>query len=617
MPDCIMQPDEVNEAFIAGAPLIAKAFQNFSIQSPSFFADLYDVQVWPDGAGTMMIQPVFRGSLPAIEEGFDKWARQDNNTGCDPCAGPNCSYNWSQLGGHSLQRKVVTLMSRDYKSNNYCVKTIQTTFEYKQIMTQIVQNLYDQIKFVKEINIGQNFLTSIAKKYVIDMNGPQPNTADPYSYRPPGTATLGALTEGALQWFYEWMRLLPSAVPYDMIDGAPLYAMSASPELLATMYRLDPSLRQDARFSSRADELLSKYNFQSVVRGMFFQVPFLFPRRFKANADNTGWIRVLPFLNGIPGNVGTYSDINPQYIDANYATHEEVLLHGKYPFTVWYQPTVETIGENTSFGPEPGFFDNWLWVNPQTREDPGRREGFFWTHATIGISAQYSDAVFGLLVPRPPTSMLVSYFPTAVCPPAATTCTNTVPDVDCPCQVVLSVSVSPVDPTHYFVTFAAPVDAAEDDAVLIQTTGGGYITGTVITASADSTAFEMTFDVAPPTCLENLVGVFCVNNLACTADVLQYAINSADATRVDLILSNPIIAVTATNAVTLYYGNGTTQAATVISVNMSTNKWVVDIGGSNFADNVGGIKSICVPTATNAACPACPSGPTYVQCEVD
>lgn len=599
-----LTPESVNESFIANTPLIQDTIKNMTLQAPNWFRDLYTATPWPEGEGTIMQQLTFRGELPAIEEGFDTWGLLDDPSGCGAVCAPGCGYNMTTLGGHAMQSKITRLMQRDFRTADYCVKSIQNTRQYTEVFSAIVANLYNQINFQKEVNIGQNYMTGLAKKYVIDSAGFKPNTDDPYIYRPKGTATLSALNIGALEFMYEVLRRSPDAVPYSIQNGMPTFALVASPQLLARMYRDDPALRTDVRESSMADDLVKKYNFTSTIRDMYFPVPYLWPRRFRYDSGSSSWVRILPFVKGIPGIVGTFAGMNPAYEDPAIATHEEVLIHGRQPFSVFYQPTVQTIGEGTSFGPEPGFWDVFQWVNPQTREDPARREGFFFTTATIGLSADNSESIYGILVPRPGVSSMVSFYPAGACPPEAAACTNVVPAVGCPTSMILSLTANPVVAGQYFVTFAAPVAAVATDVIQLGLSTGGYVNATVVTAGADNLVFAVTISGTVPSC-DRFVSVFSGDSLGCSSIVKDYVINAADATRIDLLLDRPIKADTASDAVTLFYGDGTSASATVISVDMFTNKWVVDIGASAFTNTVGGIKSICVPTATDATCGAC------------
>lgn len=608
---------QVQEAFLAAPPLISQQIKDLTIKHPSWMRDLFQLEEFPRGNGSLMQQLIFRGQMPQIERGFDNWRKVNNLSGCDPCAGPDCSYNWTPMGGHALERKITQLMSRDFRSPKYCVKEIQDTAQFKQVFSKIVQNLYAQVDFFKSINIAQNFLTMIAKKYVVDSGGPKPNPTNPYVYRNIGAATLSALNIEMLTFFYEQMRRLPDAVPYDVIDGAPIYALECSDQLLARLYRDDQNLRQDVRFSGLANDNLMKYNFMSTIRGMFIAAPILYPRRFNIVAGEP--VEVLPFVNNVPGEVGAYSYLNPQYESA---THEEVLIHGRYPFKILFRPTETSLGENTSFGPEFSFMNNWIWVNPLTECDPLRRDGFFVTSAEIAIAQDYSEAVYAILVSRPSITLAAMYTPVAECPPTPPACDNEVPDALCPCPLVTSIQSDPFNANNYIFTFATPIAAVPTDSLTLSYDSGIWVTGVVEEITSDGLTLRISFttDLPNGSCAA-------ITNVACSLPVVcsAYVQNSNDCrsavtNAVDLILSNMISAGVGDDVV-VYFGDCTTAEMTITAINGScltyTMEYATGYGptddptGSGTTPtydvvcNRGGISRVCVPTATNAACGAC------------
>lgn len=599
---CILPECKVQEAFLAAPPLISQTIIDLSAKYPNWLRDAWDLEQWPLGAGTQMEQLVIRQAYPQIERGFDKWKKLSNNTGCNPCDGPDCSYNISHFGGFGIERKVVDLMRREFVSPTYCVAEIQTTYQFDQVFAKIIEFLYRQVEFFKEFNIGQNVLTSLAKKYVIDSGGPKPNTENPYVYRPRGTAILSTQSIDMFQFFYERMRRQASAVPYDVVNGAPVFAAIMSPELLSRLYRDDPQLRQDVRFSAQANALLEKYNFISTLRGMFLPALTLYPRRF--NYTGGAFVEVLPYINKVPLEVGEYTEINPAYEEA---TYEEVLLHGMHPFKIMYLENARTLGGNSSFGPEHSFFNMWDWVNPQTIQDPLRRTGFFMTEAQIGIAPQYSEAIYGILVAR--TSPAVMFTPpvTPICPTEPPACTNEVPDVGCPCGNIISVTANPVTPGNYFVTLSVPLDVDPEDVIQLGYATGGYVNAEVVTSSSDDLVIEVTI-TEDIDCLTNFTTIFCDNTLGCSAQVLEAVVNGADK---DLTLSHPIKADTALDVVTVILKDGTTVAGAVVAVNMVTNVWTVTVAVTDLST----IVAICVPTATDATCPSCDCGPSFEACE--
>jgi hypothetical protein len=175
----------------------------------------------------------------------------------------------------------------------------------------------------------------------------------------------------------------------------------------------------------------------------------------------------------------------------------------------------------------------------------------------------------------------------------------------------LTVRQSLVDATKYEIVFASAQGLEADDTIDLGVSTGGYVTATVVTANADGSAVTATLS-AVPACLDNFTSVFVDDTRGCSSKVVKYNINSADATRIDVYLHNPIKA-DATETVTVYYGNGSSISGTVISRDMTTGKYVIDIGSSNFSDTVGGVAAVCVPTATDATCGACQATPAAVE----
>lgn len=622
MPQCVgngyqpINPEDVTTAFLQASPYISKTILDLSAKRPNFAVDLPELIKLNPEDGNSIEQLVFRHSLPDIERGMDKWALQSSASGCEPCAGPDCSYHFTMFPGNAWERKRTALAERQFRTPSYCVKDVQNTQDYETVFAKVVETIFLQTAYFKEQNITFNALISLAKKFVIDGNGPQANPENPYVYRNMLGVKSGALNMTLLEFFYEYMTRMSGVKEFDMMDNAPVYALMASRQLISHMYRDDPSLRWDTRFSPEAGALLSKYNFQSTIRNMFIPAPVMYPRRFNINAAGDP-VEVLPLVSGIPAEVGTFTDLNPAYM---LATHEEVLITGAKPFSLAYKPTVTTLGSGTSFGPEPSFMDYWVWINPQTEQDPLRRVGYFMTSISLGLLPQHSEGIFGVLVERPNIRQTVSYNPVAQTPPVEPEITNLVPEVGCPCPLVLSVRADEFTADTYIFTLAAPLaDTVEaDDVLKVGINTGGYINVTVVDISTDLKTFSATVPAGTYVdCSEQMRTLFCDDTLGCFSQVLQAFSVAGDTTRVELVLENPITADTAAQVVNIFFGDGTSVLdATVISVDMSRNRMVVDLGAVVYTGNEGGVIAICVPTATDANCPSCVGGlVTATQCE--
>jgi hypothetical protein len=611
---------QVQEAFLAGPPLIAENIMDMTFQHPNWLGSIWKLEDWPEGQGTQMEQLVFRGGLPQVERGFDSWKRLGNNTGCNPGQGPDCSYNWTEFGGYGFDRKVTELMSQDFRTKDYCIAEIQTSHQFRDVFGKIMENIYRQVDFYKEQNIGMNFLTMLAKKFIVDGAGAKGNTNNPYVYRNIGTARLSMLNMRMLEFFYDWMRRMPDVIPYDNVDGRPLFALEASEQVLSAIYTDDANIRQDVRFSGYANDLLEKFNFQTTIKGMFIPAPILYPRRF--NIVNGEPFEVLPTVNGVPAEVGSYSYLNPDYLSA---THEEVLLHGRDPFKIWTQPTATSLGQGTSFGPEPKFLESWKWVNPETTCDPFQRVGYFASSAKIGVSAQFSEGMYAILVERPSVFTMSMYTPNPVCPVAPPDCGNLVPEVTCPCPLISGqVYADPMNANTWYVPLITPIEGDIGDDVTLQLNNGLGVAAELAAISADLKTISLTFtEEVDQAFFDNVVGILCATYGGCSSTVnFASDCRSNQTGQVKLALQRAIRAVEEGDIVLAYFGDCTTAELAVVSVDAEKLVWTVEYaagaGPSDDPTGAGytvlsadmicdrkGIAKLCVPPSTDASCPAC------------
>lgn len=604
--------EQTRSMFIKAQPLINEAIKVQEAEFPNFMRDFYNVQTFPLGAGTSMQEITYKSTLPAVERGFGGWTKLKNSaTGCDPCDGPDCSYNVQRMGGGGYERKAIELMSREFVSDTFCIKEIQVTQDFEKTFGLIVQNLYSQIAFFKEQNIGFNALTMLAKKLLVDSTGIRANDADPYTYRASGTVRLSALNVHILSKIYETIRRYPDVEPLLIQNGRPVYGLIASDEIIGRIYRDDPVLRQDIRHSSMSDDLVTKYGFDFTIEGKFVPIPYLYPRRFNRVAGEL--VEVLPWVNGIPLEVGTYTSVNPAYEEAAY---EGVLITGMSPFDIYTMPTATSLGEGSEFGPEPSFFDNWEWMNFKTPQDPYGREGYYMTSGTIAISQQFSSGIFELAVERPRSNALATFYPEPICPPTPVDCENEVAAVGCPCPKILGFAQNLITPANYYITLSTPYLIDEETTVLLALSNGGYITADIEAQDDDpATVLEVSFSgTAPQAC--DIIEIWCVNTLECSSLVRAYDNKGQSASDIyALTLDQPIKAVTAADVVHVYLGDGTIiDDAVVVSVDVAANVWVVDLQGVEITDANCGVIGICVPTATDSSCPTCGEEVTFTAC---
>lgn len=619
-------PDEVSLAFIAAQPVINQQIKNLSVQVPDWMEGNLDIAPWPEDANSGEMEEIsYRGSLPPMEKDFSKWRKVSGPKGCQPCELDNCGYNWTQFGGSGLDRKLVSLMTRDFRSPDFCLNQIASTFQFEMLFTQFVQNMQAQSRFFKAVNVGLNYMQQISKKYVVDSNGPQANPVNPYVYRNIGAARLSSLNIFLIEQIYARMRNRSDTIPYDQVNGAPLFACEASDELFSRLYRDDPGLRWDVRFSPEAGAMLNQYNFMSTIRNMFIPAAIQFAHRY--NIVNGLPVEVLPFINGVPAEVGEYTDLNPAW---HAATHEGVVFHGKSPFKVFVKSIPTSLGAGSSFGPQDSFMEAWKWFALATKDDPDKRWGFYHTSATIGLSSQYSGGVMEFLFERASGRLMFTTNPNPVCPEPAPTCNNAVPEVGCPCPLITSIQANPLAVNTYFFTFQTAITGTPRQAVHFALDNGGTVDGVLEAVSTDGKTASISFAAGlDGGVCAHVVSIACTTQCACSSIVRSAEdCRSSETNAVKLLLQQNICA-DAGDDILAYFGDCTTGMLTIAAVDEVTLTYTVgyatgygptdDPTGDGESDlNVGmicdrgGISKICVPPGTNPLCPACTA--TLTEC---
>jgi len=594
---------------LGAPPLISQEIKERQVAVPNFMRDMYSVEPFPLGHGTSMQELLLRPKLPAIERDFSKYRKLGDTSGCNPCAPPDCTRNWSPIGGFGMERKVFELMDRSFRSDNYCVKQIQTTSDFEKIIEFSVNTLFRQIDFHKEVNIGQTALKLLAKKFVVDSESPKANQVNPYAFPNSGTTVLSTLNIRIFEVFYQYLRMALGTgdiIPAAMANGAPMFFSIMHPDDLSMLYRTDPNLRADLRGSDLAENLL-KYNFMSTIRDMFLPVANLYASRY--NRVGGEMVEVSPWLNDVPLEHGSYTSFNPEYVEAEYGS---ILLMGMQPFKIYTMPTATTVGGGTQFGAESTFFDEFKWFADRNNEDPTGRTGFFFTEATFGISQGYSQAIFEIVYRRLPNWTVWSGAPAPETVNADPTITNAIEDqVGCPCPLVESYVVNPLTEDTYFLSLHAPFDSSAGSITELTLTlaNGSTTVATVEGVNADDTVYEVSYaGTVPEAC--DIIGVSCTELLNCYSRVNQ-CLYDLSAEGYLLRLQQPIFG-EAASVLTVIYASGALGTGTVATIdNVALELTFSAVTGGAVGEKIVGV---CVPTLVEASCPGCEEGPEVTPC---
>lgn len=616
--DCGCTPEQVDLMFKRAEQFIDEQIADRTYRMARYWTDLFPVKDFPDGAGLILDKVRFYGDIGPQYDGVDGWRTvQTTRRGAAAAlVGENdgCGYQWEEVG-HGMETVSYDLMQRDLHTKPICIKDIRTFWQYQETQNLIFQNLTNISANMRE-QLNRNAAYGYAIKHVA-LPGFPVNKADPHQLPViPSGVEVGKLTYPMLLQFYHILAQEAGAYAIAQISGMPAFGLVGHPETLHELYYSDPDLRADLRECRGAPggacDLISRYNFLDGI-GPYVFMPDLYAPRY--NRDANGVLsRVFPFDRSVPIETGTRPITNPDYHTAEF---ELILLMTRDLFTLRTRRALSSVGGQTNFDAEVGMFE-WKWHNPERCEDPYRRTGRYVTTAEIGIEPGDFTDIVAILVKRKPTHVGIEFWGAQVCPPDPVECDNELGPQTCPCPQVTGVSGAVAD-DELIIQFDRATGVSAEDTVQLETPNGGFVSGTVEEVNTDGTILRVSFASAVEAVPGMFVGLLCQAIEHCSAKVLSVelcGIHSSPAT-VTLVTNRLLKGVAAGENLTLNMCDGTqiTAAIQEDGINAGAFKYTVALDYPTFCAN-GGVCSVCVPTETEASCPACDAS-EFEECEED
>lgn len=615
---CVSTP-ELRQILLASGHTISDTIEVLETKYPSLYTALVELKpVQPNE--TEIVEYVYGHDLPPVTRDFKSWAPLTATTGCNPCEGNECAYNWNHMGGTGMSAYKTQMMFKDFKTDKFCIDKLQTYDQVEDMIAQTVQNLRLWLDFERDVNLIQTAFVNSAKKVVHTVAGPRVNTANPYEYVNFGANRLKYLSVDVLRYHYEILKA-QHAKPIAIQGTNKLFGLMCSQEVLDGLYE-DPKTREDLRWAGVSGQFLETYGFQYSIKGMFLPITHEYPRRFKKVA--TGIVEVAPTISVPSGLAGTEAMPNPDYLDPDIAVYEEVMLLPQSAITIFYTSNKTTLGSGTEFGKQPSFFDQLEFINIKTDCDPDQKMGWFKSGAKAGVSAKNAKSLTALLVERKSLKSLGGFFDQScvAVPAPSAPCTDGIVDT-CPCALFAGDGKPVADLValgEYFFYVTRPVAGTVGSIVNIALKNGGSVAATLTGISADGYTIKVSFPVGFEVSKCMFAGL-CDAVLGCTSIVNSTSACLVTAGNFNLFLKNGVKAVTAGDVIEGIKADGTSVSLTVVSADLVNNIWTVNYTAGNspagFPESdvcaEGGFTAVCVPASTDATCNGC-AGITVTPC---
>lgn len=305
------------------------------------------------------------------------WSAVTPNTGETNSCVPDAA-----VIGHAETARTFYLEHTALKTDPICVKDLYTAWEIKQILDKRMQDLEANARYLWEQKFRRDY-TSIGGHKVV-MNNSLSDSSSSFALSVP----TSRLTQGYLDRVHAKMTRsggLDNSL--QMVNGAPQYVAIGSPETFAAI-QADISkigIRDDFRYSKRAEELLGPFGVDRSYRG-FFHVNDMFPPRW--NFTDGAWVEVDPWIPVDTATNGTAWDENPDYETASY---EDTIIHHPDVYSVLYPEPLTSPGGGVSFDPLKAI-GNWIWINERDPiTNPMRDQGIFYSEFSSSAQPRHPE----------------------------------------------------------------------------------------------------------------------------------------------------------------------------------------------------------------------------------
>jgi len=369
----------VETGFVNAVENIDWVIRDMSVTQPRMFVNLIPRTAYKLGTGLVHTIQKFYGDIGDMG-GLTFWDRIKTSTPAtnelpafDSCVPPQ-----ARMTGHGIARQNYYGWQTALRTPDICINDIKWTTEFAQQVELIFKHLAE-ITIQTWENLGREGYMFFNRNLVCSDGSPDASvfTYDPFTSTQitlPSTTKIGMLNWRWLRWHHQYLSLQNRGSASGMINGLPVWPLIADPADVDDMIRADSVLREDIRYSNKANILIDNYMALETVRNMFAMNYDIMTPRFK-EISNNGTTRTLervaPFEKRVIL-IGTRPVISTEYMNAQYGVAHIFL---KNTFSMEVPPAgPASAGGGTSFGVVPNLMGKFEWMNIQNETDNRYKE---------------------------------------------------------------------------------------------------------------------------------------------------------------------------------------------------------------------------------------------------
>lgn len=304
---------------------------------------------WPAGMGesiTTLLQE--RSVVPDVSSAA--WSDVSINNGTGSSCNPS-----EQLIQFARTTKSYNLQQAAIRSPGLCVNDLRIAWMAEQQLAGEYKVLKENQGWFWSNRYRDEFIRLAGNKIVVD-------TDDTYTFSTsgsdepiPASPAQYALDQGMLDtWYLDLNRDMAEGY-YAMVDAMPQYALICSPETSKYLQKQNADVRQDLRFSSEVDSLITPFGTRWAYSGFLHLIDNQAPRY---NFVDGEYVRV-PFYVNVAASYGFKAVVNPAYRNAPY---EGSIIYNTNALTSRVAQTITRPGGNTAFD-AVNYRGDYTWLN--------------------------------------------------------------------------------------------------------------------------------------------------------------------------------------------------------------------------------------------------------------
>ena len=353
---------------------------------------LVEQSQFPSGMG-QTIQTLIYQRTVVPDASNDAWSNVGFNTG-DPAT--NTCNPVAQEMSYAFSYKSYNLQQLAAKSPVLCINDIRYSWQFGEQLAEQTRILTENTRWIWENRYRNEYLRLAGNHIVLDSLNPYEASSSGSDQDFPAVEPISPLQQGYLDAYYLQLARDNAEGEVAMVEGAKVFTLIASPETINALKKQNNDIRQDLRFSSEANTLLSPLGANWSYMNFAYVNDLQAPRYTFTNGE---FVRVDYYVNQAAYQ-GQQAVVNPAYLSAPY---EVSFIFNPKVYTSRVAEPITSPGGGTKFDPV-NYRGEFQWVNIRDNNcNILGNQGYFYSLSQQGSQPKRTEWGYAIMHKRTAT----------------------------------------------------------------------------------------------------------------------------------------------------------------------------------------------------------------------